>query len=318
MIKPVFKKTLQGAAVLLGLAFQSVSAATFPLTPGADLVGSVQDVVATPQDTLLDLARRHDLGYDEIIAANPNVDPWLPGAGTRVVLPTQFILPSGPRRGIVVNLAAMRLFYFPVPAGGEQPEVVTFPIGIGRMGWNTPLVSTRIASKVADPVWHVPPSIQEEHAREGEVLPESVPAGPDNPLGDFALMLDLPGYLIHGTNKPYGVGRRVSHGCIRLYPEDIADLFRQVSTGLPVRFVDQPDLAGWLDGRLYLQAHAPLTGDAGSAANLTAMVDAVLTQAHRVPGTAVDWDLALKLAREARSMPAPVSVQAVSVPAPAH
>ena len=317
-MQAMLQKTLQGVALLLGFVFHSAWAATFPLTPGTDLVGSVQEVAAEPQDTLLDIARRHDLGYDEIIAANPKVDPWLPGAGTRVVLPTQFILPEGPRRGIVVNLAAMRLFYFPVPAAGEVPEVVTFPIGIGRMGWNTPLVSTRIASKVADPVWHVPPSIQVEHAKEGEVLPESVPAGPDNPLGEFALMLDLPGYLIHGTNKPYGVGRRVSHGCIRLYPEDIADLFRQVSTGLAVRFVDQPDLAGWLDGRLYLQAHAPLAGDVGSAANLTTMVEAVLAQAHRVPGTAVDWDLALKLAREAQSLPVPVSVQTVSGQAPAH
>ena len=304
--------------LLLCLGFLPARAATYPLVPGADLVGSVQEVVATAQDTLLDIARRQDLGYDEIIAANPKVDPWLPGAGTRVVLPTQFVLPEGPRRGIVVNLAAMRLFYFPVPAAGEQPEVVTFPIGIGRMGWNTPLVSTRIASKVADPVWHVPPSIQVEHAQEGEVLPESVPAGPDNPLGDFALLLDLPGYLIHGTNKPYGVGRRVSHGCIRLYPEDIADLFRQVSTGLAVRFVDQPNLAGWLNGRLYLQSHAPLTGDAGSAANLTAMVNAVLTQAHRVPDTAVDWDLALKLTREAHNLPVPVSLPVLSAPAPAH
>ena len=317
-MQSMLQKTLQGAAVLLGLAFQSVLAATYPLPPGADLVGRVQEVVATAQDTLLDIARRHDLGYDEIIAANPKVDPWLPGAGTRVVLPTQFILPDGPRRGIVVNLAAMRLFYFPVPAAGEVPEVVTFPIGIGRMGWNTPLVSTRIASKVADPVWHVPPSIQQEHAQEGEVLPESVPAGPDNPLGDFALMLDLPGYLIHGTNKRYGVGRRVSHGCIRLYPEDVADLFRQVSTGLAVRFVDQSNLAGWLDGRLYLQAHVPLAGDAGSAANLTAMVDAVLTQAHRVPGTVVDWDLALKLTREAHNLPVPVLLPAVPAAEPAH
>ncbi|MDE1943005.1 MAG: L,D-transpeptidase family protein [Betaproteobacteria bacterium] len=317
-MQPLPKRTLQRMALLLCLGFPLAWASRFPLAPGSDLVGRVQEVVATPQDTLLDIARRNDLGYNEITAANPGLDPWLPGAGARVVLPTQFILPEGPRRGIVVNLAAMRLFYFPVPRAGEQPEVVTFPIGIGRMGWNTPLVTTRIASKVADPVWHVPPSIQQEHEKDGDVLPESVPAGPDNPLGDFALMLELPGYLIHGTNKPYGVGRRVSHGCIRLYPEDIADLFRQVSKGLSVRFVDQPDLAGWLDGRLYLQAHAPLAGDAGSAAHLTAMVDAVLAQAHRVPGTAVDWDLVLRIAREGRILPTPVSVLAAPGPGPAH
>ncbi|MDE2343566.1 MAG: L,D-transpeptidase family protein [Betaproteobacteria bacterium] len=316
-MQSLLQKTLQRMTLLLCLGIPLAVAARFPLVPGADLVGRAQEVVAAPQDTLLDIARRYDLGFNEITAANPGLDPWLPGAGTRVVLPTQFILPEGPRRGIVVNLAAMRLFYFPAPGAGESPEVVTFPIGIGRMGWNTPLVTTRIASKVADPVWHVPPSIREEHEKEGDALPESVPAGPDNPLGDFALMLDLPGYLIHGTNKPYGVGRRVSHGCIRLYPEDIADLFRQVSTGLPVRFVDQPDVAGWLDGRLYLQAHAPLAGDAGSAAHLTAVVEAVLTQAHRVPGTAVDWDLALRIAREGRLLPTAVSVPAASRPGPA-
>ncbi len=314
-MKPVVATLLWALAWgLPGLS--PASAATFPLPADADLVGGVQVVQARPQDTLLDVARRHDLGYDEIMQANPGVDPWLPGAGTRIVLPTQYVLPDAPRRGIVVNLAAMRLFYFPAPNPGEQPEVVTFPIGIGRMGWNTPLVATHIESKVVDPAWHVPPSIQMEHAKEGEVLPETVPAGPDNPLGDFALTLALPGYLIHGTNKPYGVGRRVSHGCIRLYPEDIADLFRQVGAGLPVRFVDQPYLAGWLDGKLYLQAHPPLAdADGPSPASLTAMVETVMDRAHRVPGTAVDWDLALRTAREARSLPVPVSVPATPAPA---
>ncbi len=199
---------------------------TFPFDPQTTaVVGTLQVTIATHEDTLPDIARRFNLGYDEVVRANPGVDPWLPGEGTRIVLPTQFVLPDAPREGLVVNLAALRIYYFPKPAKGEQRVVVTLPIGIGKVGWATPEGATKIVSKRKDPVWTPPASVRKEHAAEGDILPARVPAGPDNPLGAFAMNLGWPSYLMHGTNKPAGVGMRASHGCIRLYPEDIATLF---------------------------------------------------------------------------------------------
>ena len=185
------------------------------------VIGEPQVVFARDEDTLSDLARTYGLGYDEIIAANPDVDPWLPGAGTPVVLPTQFVLPNIERRGVILNIAAKRLFYFPTVADDEPQQVMTYPIGIGRVGWETPLGDTTVVSKAKDPHWWVPASVRREHAEMGNPLPSVVPPGPDNPLGHRVLKLDMPGYLIHGTNAPYGVGMRVSHGCGRLYPENI-------------------------------------------------------------------------------------------------
>lgn len=279
-------------------------AASFPLPPpGTDIVGRIRIVSAKAGDTLLDVARRHDLGYNEITEANPDVDPWLPGAGTRIVLPTQFILPDAPRHGIVLNLAAMRLYYYPVQKAGEKPEVFTYPVGIGRIMWETPLGTTRVIGKIVDPAWHIPASIRNEHAKEGQRLPEVVAPGPNNPLGKYAMPLGIPGYLIHGTDRPYGIGRRVSHGCIHLYPEDIVRLFRKVPVGTRVRIVDQPYLAGRLDGHLYLEAHKPLQEDNG-AGSLTPMVRAILA---RAPSSRIDWEKATRVAEQGRSIPVQVS-----------
>ncbi|MEM7283397.1 MAG: L,D-transpeptidase family protein [Pseudomonadota bacterium] len=230
-----------------------------------DVVGQVQILVAREEDTLPEIARRYDLGYEEIVSANPGVDPWLPKEGTPIVLPTQFVLPSGPRTGIVLNLASMRLFYFPRPDPGQPQEVITHPIGIGRVGWSTPIGETVITAKARNPVWYVPASVRREHEEAGDPLPAVVHPGPDNPLGKFAMRLDIPGYLIHGTNKPFGVGMRVSHGCIRLYPEDIARLYERVPKGTPVRIVNEPYQVGWLDGELLLEAHTPLEDDDSNA-----------------------------------------------------
>jgi len=273
---------------------------------GTDVVGTVQVTSARDEDTLSDIARRYDLGYEEIVAANPGMDPWLPGEGARVVLPTQFVLPDAPREGLVLNLAAMRLFYYPGPGADEPPRVITHPIGIGREGWRTPQGTSRITEKIVQPTWTVPESVRREHAEKGEPLPPVVPPGPDNPLGEFAMRLSLPSYLIHGTNQPYGVGLRVSHGCVRLYPEDIARLFPEVPEGTRVTIVNQPYLAGWRDGQLYLEAHPPLAEDAKRWGNsLKPMEQALAAKAER-PGT-VDWDKASKVAQEARGIPVPVS-----------
>ncbi|MFM7065682.1 MAG: L,D-transpeptidase family protein, partial [Gammaproteobacteria bacterium] len=189
-----------------------------------DVVGVLQSTVVGKDDVLPDIARRFNLGYEEIVRANPGVDPWLPGEGRRVLLPTRFVLPDAPRDGVVVNLAAMRLFWFPKREPGKLQVVYTYPIGIGRVGWVTPEGSTKVVTRVKDPVWRPPVSVRREHAANGEILPKVVPAGPDNPLGAHMFRLGWPSYLIHGTNKPYGVGMRSSHGCLRLYPEDIARL----------------------------------------------------------------------------------------------
>ncbi len=281
----------------------------FQLPPeGVDVVGSVKITTARQQDTLLDIARRYDLGYEEIIAANPGVDPWLPGEDTTVVLPTQFILPRQERQGLVLNLASMRLFYFPNPEQGQPAEVITHPIGIGREGWRTPQGTTRIIQKIEEPAWTVPESVRREHAELGDPLPPIVPPGPDNPLGEFAMRLSRPQYLIHGTNKPWGVGIRVSHGCVRLYPEDIARLFPQVPVGTQVRIINEPYVAGWRGGELYLEAHEPLSEEAGRwRGSLKPMEKAVERKVADLP-VEVNWNKARQIARQARGIPVPVTV----------
>ncbi len=230
-------------------------------SPHQSVIGEPQIVHTREENTFSDLAREYGLGYDEIIAANPGIDPWLPGDETAVLLPTQYVLPDVPRRGLILNIASKRLFYFPEVADGAPLQVLTYPIGIGRVGWETPLGDTTVISKARDPSWYVPASVRRERAEMGSPLPAVVPPGPDNPLGHFVLKLDMPGYLIHGTNQPYGVGMRVSHGCIRLYPENIEPLYGMVGIGEAVTIINEPYLAGWRDGELYFESHSPLEDD---------------------------------------------------------
>jgi len=215
-------------------------------SPASAVVGMPAFHLTEERDTLLDMAREHDVGYVAIRAANPRIDPWLPGIGKLVTLPVQHILPDAPHRGIVINLPELRLYYYPA-----RGDVRTFPIGIGGEGKETPLGHTQIANKRPHPVW-VP--TKSEHEEEPD-LPASVGPGPDNPMGDFALYLGWKGYAMHGTNKPYSIGRRDSHGCIRLYPEDIEWLYRAVAIGTPVTVVNQPAKVGWSGGELYLEVN---------------------------------------------------------------
>jgi L,D-transpeptidase ErfK/SrfK len=233
----------------------------FEIGPDDDVVGQLQVVKIGEHDTLSDVARRFNVGYDEIVRANPGVDPWLPGVGSEVVVPTQFVLPAAERKGIVVNLAAMRIYYFPVAKAGEKQVVYTHPIGIGKVGWSTPEGKTTVIAKEKNPVWRPTPSILKEHRENGDPLPAVVPAGPDNPLGHRKLTLGWATYLIHGTNKPYGVGMRTSHGCIRMYPEDVEVLYEMVGRGTQVTVVNQPYVFGWHDGQLYLQTFDVLEDD---------------------------------------------------------
>lgn len=264
--------------IITSVFLAAASATTFLLPPPREaIVGQNLVVKAKASETLLDIARRYDLGYGDITMANPNIDPWLPKEGSSVIIPTQYVLPQAPRKGIVINLAEMRLYYFPKPQSGQPGIVMTHPIGIGREGWLTPQGKTSVISKKKNPVWTPPKSIRAEHEAKGDPLPKRVPPGPDNPLGKFALRLGMPGYLIHGTNRPWGVGMRVSHGCVRLYPEDIASLFKQINVGTPVNIVYQPFKAGIKDGILYLEAHGFLSDlKALKGEDLTGMVAAII------------------------------------------
>jgi L,D-transpeptidase ErfK/SrfK len=276
------------------------------LDPNTQVVGKLQYVVARDEDTLPDFARRYGLGHDEIVAANPGVDPWLPGAGTRVVLPTRFVLPDAPRKGLVVNLPALRLFFYPEVEEGAPQVVITHPIGIGREGWRTPVGRMRIIEKTENPAWRPPASIRREHAKKGDPLPAVVKAGPDNPLGAYAMRLSRPSYLLHGTNKPYGVGMRVSHGCVRLYPEDIERLFAEVPKGTDVRIINQPYLAGWQNEQLHLEAHAPLAEDARRWKDSLAPMEKVVEAAAGDLTSRVDWERAREVAQQVQGIPVPI------------
>lgn len=210
-----------------------------------DYFGETETYRAVFEDTLIHLARNNEFGFVELRAANPTLDPWIPGAGARIILPKQHILPEAPRKGIVINLAEMRIYYFETP--GEAP--LTYPISIGREGLQTPTGKTKIVRKKKGPTWRPTDRMRKEDPE----LPASVPPGPDNPLGTHALYLGWPQYMMHGTNKPYGIGRRVSSGCIRMYPEHIVDLFPKVPIGTQVTVVDQPVKAGWIGNKMYVE-----------------------------------------------------------------
>lgn len=296
---------------LLALLFTYVGlvqAEVFPLPPaGEDMIGAIVSITAGPDDTLIDIARANDLGYDEIRAANPGVDAWMPRTDSTVVLPRFYLLPAGPREGIVINVAEMRMYYFPKPKAGQPATVETFPVSIGRGDWNTPLVTTRVASKVVDPVWTPPKSIRAEHAENGDPLPERFEPGPDNPLGKYALRLTLPSYLLHGTNNEYGIGMQVTHGCMRLYAPDIERLYRVVPVGTQVRIVNQRYKAGWHQGVLYLEAHPALEGSHGEdVRGKTPMVEVLTAATKRAPGYPIDWHQVGIIDLESSGIPAPV------------
>jgi len=284
-----------------------VSGHRYALDADANIIGETQVALSDYEDTFSDIARRFNLGYEAMKLANPDVDPWLPGDATPTLLPTQFILPDAPREGIVLNVAAMRLFYYSPTSETEMPAVITHPVGIGQVEWATPTGATEVVGKARDPVWYVPRSIREEHAAAGDPLPSVVPPGPDNPLGEFVLQLGIPGYLIHGTNQPYGVGMRVSHGCVRLYPEDIAPLFEDIPIGTPVHIVNQPYLLGWQNGHLYLEAHPPLADD---ERDWNTEIIALISDAIEDAGYAerkIDWKRVQKVAETGRGVPVSIS-----------
>jgi L,D-transpeptidase ErfK/SrfK len=281
--------------------------------PGTDsIVGEDQTVVTVYEDTLYDLARKFSLGSEELIRVNPGVDPWLPGAGKTLVVPNKHILPPGPREGIVVNLPEHRLYYYPKPNRDGSREVITYPVSIGKMDWRTPLGLTHVIQKQKNPVWYPPESVRKEHAAAGDPLPASVPSGPDNPLGLFAMRLAAGNgtYLIHGTNNPIAVGLAVTHGCIRMYPDDVEALFPLIPVGTPVRLINEPLKVAWVDGELVLEAHPPVDAEGQSFEPQLDQFSDLLQKAVGDTTVAIHWDYAREVLQKADGVLATVGLEA--------
>ena len=281
----------------------SLHALTFRLPENGDsVVGDNMTLKTKYEDTFVAIGRIYGLGFREMMEANPGVHPWVPGEGTEITLPLSFILPEESREAIVLNLAEFRLYHF-IP---EKNTVRSYGVGIGREGWQTPEVETRVTSVAANPSWTPPASIRREHAAMGDILPAVVPPGPDNPLGKYAVRLSVPSYLFHGSNKIVGVGMRVSHGCVRLYDGDIEELAHSVRPGTPVRIINEPVKAGWLRGRLHIEVHPQLEEDQGKPLDIEGIVKAALARQPQ-HGISVDWDRVKLAAEEKRGVPVDIT-----------
>jgi len=291
----------------------STFAQTWTLPPtGVDVFGQTKTIKVSSKDTLLDIARQYDIGQAEILIANPNVDRWLPNDDDEVILPSRYIIPDVDRKGLVVNLAEMRIYYFPETKNGNKPVVTTHPVGIGRMDWVTPLGISKIVEKKKDPTWIPPKSLQMDRIANGEQpYPSIVPPGPTNPLGKHAMRLGITGgsYLIHGTIKPFGVGMRVSAGCIRMYPEDIESLFNKISTGTQVRVINEPIKLGWVLDSLFIELHPPLEEDQEKYQNYELRVTNFLSSPRnkRVENLTLDQEALKKAILEKSGIPVLIS-----------
>jgi L,D-transpeptidase ErfK/SrfK len=307
--------------ILAASGVRLAAAAVYDLTdPNIQVVGEDLHIQTHYSDTLVEIARRYGLGYEEIARANPKVDPWLPGEGTDIVIPGRHILPPGPRDGIIVNIPEHRIYYFPKARKGHTPNVVTYPVSIGKMDWQTPMGLTHVVSKEVNPTWNPPASVRAEHLANGDPLPNGViRSGPDNPLGLFAMRLAIhPGdYLIHGTNNPLAVGMAVTHGCIRMYPEDVAALFPTVPVGTKVYLINVPLKVAFVDGDLLLEAHPPVDAQGQTIDPVLSKFEEMLNEVLGNSTTAVNWDIAVDTLKTANGIPVLVGLQAdTDAPAP--
>jgi L,D-transpeptidase ErfK/SrfK len=313
-----YVKSFGAVSLALGLVLTGPAGATVYELSSLDqqVVGEDQTITTVYEDTLYDLARKYSLGSEEVIRVNPGVDPWLPGAGKEVVIPGRHILPPGPHEGIIVNLPEHRLYYFPKPERVkgklQHAIVITYPVSIGKMDWHTPIGVTHVIQKEKDPVWFPPESVRKEHAANGDPLPARVPAGPDNPLGAFAMRLAAGNgtYMIHGTNNPIAVGLAVTHGCIRMYPEDVSQLFPMIPVGAQVRLINDPVKVAWVDGELLLEAHPPVDAEGQSfEPNVDQFAD-LLRAAVGDSTVAIHWDYAREVLQKADGVLATVGLEA--------
>ena len=310
-----FSGATWGSIGLLAIAAVAGRAeATVYTLPSRDatVVGEDQRVETVYEDTLYDLARKFSLGSEELIRVNPGVDPWLPGAGKTLIVPGRHILPLGPHEGIVVNLPEHRLYYYPKPKRNGPIEVITYPVSIGKMDWRTPLGLTHVIGKQKNPTWYPPESVRKEHAEAGDPLPASVPSGPDNPLGFFAMRLAAGNgtYLIHGTNNPIAVGLAVTHGCIRMYPDDVEALYPLIPVGTPVRLINVPIKVAWVGGQLLLEAHPPVDAQGQSVEPDIDQFAEMLRAAVGETTVAINWDYAREVLQKADGVIATVALEA--------
>lgn len=264
------------------------------------LVGGMQKTVSKKGDSVINVAERYDIGFNAITSANPDIDPGYQfRPGTNLVIPTLHLLPSLPRTGIVINLPEMRLYYYPQGENG----VLTYPIGIGKIGKTIPIKTTSIVRKQIDPSWHPTTSIREFNEKQGIILPKTMPAGPDNPLGRYAIYLTIPTYLIHSTIFPESVGKRASFGCTRMYESDIKDFFPSIEKNIPVVIINSPVKIGWQDNRLYMEAHKPLEEHNQASDNSLPGVVNLINTATQDQTTLIDWQLVAYLLKTRDGIP---------------
>jgi L,D-transpeptidase ErfK/SrfK len=279
---------------------------------GSVVVGTDSRVTVSSEDKLFDIARRYGIGYPEIVRANPGTDIWKPGGTQEILLPVRRILPPAPHEGIVVNLPEHRLYFYPKPSLRKAQTVITYPVSIGRMDWHSPLGQTRIIAKERHPNWYPTESVRAEHAARGDPLPKVVPPGPKNPLGEYKIRLAVGDgtYEIHGTNNPVAVGLAVTHGCIRMYPEDVAALFEAISVGTKVWLINEPVKIAYVDGKLLLEVHPPVDGEGQTAAVDVNTLSQKLRSALGPDTAAIHWDFARKALEAAPGVPTVVGVRA--------
>jgi L,D-transpeptidase ErfK/SrfK len=304
---------LLAAGVVGSLLATPSRAAVFTLpADGSSLIGQDQAIQSQASDTLLDLARKYSVGYWEIQEANPKVDMWLPGQGTNLTIPGRFIVPPVDHKGIVINLPQHRMFYFPKGGRHDQPIVITYPVSPGEGDFPTPVGVTRIIRKVPHPVWIPTAHILKAHQEAGDPIPRVWAAGPDNPMGEWALETTLSHgeIYIHGTNNPMAIGMSVTHGCVRLYPEDIAALYPIVRVGTPVTIVNEPVLASLADGDLYLEVHPPTNSNHVPAPPDFDQISQIIDAAIGKNVVAIDWDKVRQVAAQANGIPQLIGVEA--------
>lgn len=307
--KPVFSVAV-ATALSCSCANLASAASTHIVPPiDIDLIGQLRYSAANPDETLVDVTARHRLGQNEIKLANASLDRWQSGIDEYITLPTQYILPQSKRQGIVLNLPEYRLYHYQSPTQVRLPVVTTYAVSIGSLHWETPLGITSVISKQQHPAWIPPESIKKEALLNGHELPDIVPPGPDNPLGDYALRLALPGYLLHGTNRPLGIGMRVTHGCIRLYPKDIERLFYATSAGTTVNIVNQPVKVGWFANQLYLEVHPPLMEDNLSEEDMMLMAITFINNKLDHRPHKIRTSLIRTIVRQQKGIPTLISVQ---------
>ncbi|MFI4954953.1 MAG: L,D-transpeptidase family protein [Gammaproteobacteria bacterium] len=298
-----FRSTIQVVVTALGVAsVLPIHASVFALTPTTDVVGEMQLTTTKYEDSFINLAAKYNVGFEELVQANPHIDPWIPGDGTLVVIPSRYVLPArAQRKGIIINLAELRLYYF-TPDGSK---VYTYPVGIGRMDtdWKTPLGTLSITQKQENANWYVPQSIKEEARLEGRTLPDFIPPGADNPMGKHKMRLSNPSYLIHGTNKEAGIGRRVSHGCINMFNADVEQLYSIMPLGTEVNISHQPYKVGWKDGYLWLEAHQVLEDYQDNGDYSLDALKAVTQHATGNMQANIDWDLAKQFHGNTQGVP---------------